>query len=139
VAVTPAPKRSQVASLGVDLAGEPCQSAAIWPRTLYVWEVPIGCYGKVYWEGKGDCFGWVRYLHPNIMKLKVHTAPKVGAVAWFKPGTSYGGRYGHYAQVIAIKNGWLFISEENMYWRGGGYNKVTFRYIPIHSDILYLY
>lgn len=122
-----------------DGVGEPCQSAVLWPTRLYVWEVPVGCYGGVYWVGYGDCFGWVRHLHPNIMLLGLHRTPQVGAVAWFPKGTSYGGEFGHYAQVLAIKGSWLLISEENMYWRGGGYNKVTFRYLPEHMDIWYLY
>jgi hypothetical protein len=118
---------------------EPCASSTLWPDSISLWEVPVGCYGGVYWEGKGDCFGWVHYLVPDIDSLRAHSAPRAGAVIHIPAGDQGASAEGHWAFLLALHGQWALISEENMYWRGGGYNKVTYRYLLLTAGMQYFY
>lgn len=118
---------------------EPCQSGTLWPQTLYLWETPVGCYGGVYWEGRGDCYGWVHYLVPQLPTLYAHAAPRPGAVVHIPAYDQGASGEGHWVYLLAVRGSWALVSEENMYWRGGGYNKVTYRYLLLTSGMQYFY
>lgn len=117
-----------------------CNSMSMWPGgTPFLWETPVGCYSGVYWAGNGDCFGWVRRLMPNIAYLTAHRVPMARSAVHIPPGMEGASSAGHWAYVIAVRGRWALISEENMYWRGGGYNRVTYRYLLLEPGMLYYY
>ena len=94
--------------------------------------------------GFGWCNWWPEALLRNVHVLDWpgHAAPRVGYPVWYAPQP--GQHLGHYAYVESIgsgKNaGWLLISEMNMYWRGGGWAAVDYRYIRVdYPGASYLY
>lgn len=126
---------------------EPCRSLEMWPQgSIHMWYIPIGCYGGIYYarSGYGDCFQWVNWLLSG--RLYHQTATRVaratpGVAVYIPPGNQGAGPYGHWAYILSIRtqeNGrWALISEENMYWRGGGYGKISYRYLLLTPDMLY--
>lgn len=137
---SPQPQGNVTVSGAVLLAGEPCKSAAMWPSgPVGKWMVPVSCYGGVYQVNHGDCYGWVAWLHGGHLPTHVSAYPIPGSVARISAGVQGAGASGHYAQVIAVRGNLMLVSEENMYWRGGGYNRVTYRYMEITPGITYLY
>jgi hypothetical protein len=134
--------------------GEPCtQSRAIvWTINVQGWSVPPSCFGGIYTVNPnsygtetydyGWCSWWPRAIthNNNALGLPRHSTPRVGAVMWFAPGNQGAGGEGHWGYVESIgPNGWLLISEMNMYWRGGGWQRVDYRYVRVTSGNAFLY
>src|SRR5262249_37675783 len=131
------------ATVSYSLAGEPCQSKTMWVANISQWTVPPSCYANiyspnpanyVYRSGFGWCNWWPEVLHPNqpdllwSSKYRRSGAPVGGAAVYFAPGVQGASAAGHYAQVVAVhpSGSWVLISEMNFYWRGGGWQKVSY-------------
>jgi hypothetical protein len=157
-AATYAPQAAQVidsrqySAAGTYWAGEPCHSTDYADGPIYMWKVPPGCYGGVYWvnprdyvsrAGFGWCNWWPEVLHPgrpNILFDARHSTPIPGAVAVFAPGEQGASAGGHYGEVVAILgNGWILISEMNNSWRGAGFARVNYRYVWEDAGVTYIY
>lgn len=120
---------------------EPCNVPLVWPTSIHLWQIPPGCYGLIYYEGYGDCFGWVRHIYPDVMHFKRHKRPRAGAVVYIPPHDQGASAYGHWAIVVAVDphGRWALISEENNYWRGGGYNRVDYRFLYLDAGLTFLW
>jgi LysM repeat protein len=149
-AQAPAPAKppfQQPAPTAGILPGEPCTGdrSIVWTVPVSRWAVPPGCFGGVYSPnpanflanghiipGFGWCNWWPEALlrDPNAIFRPGHSVPRVGAPVYWAPQP--GDRTGHYGFVESIgPNGWILISEMNMYWRGAGWAKVNYRYIRV--------
>jgi hypothetical protein len=128
--------------------GEPCTGdrSIVWTIPVSRWAIPPGCFGQIFHPNPMDylvngqeilpfgyCEWWpealLRKSPPySVLELPWHKIPKVGVPVWYNTYP-----VGHYAFVESIgtgKNaGWILISEMNMWWRGGGYAAVDYRYI----------
>ena len=72
--------------------------------------------------------------------LRVGTTPVVGATVVFQPGVFGASSSGHVGHVEAVYGGgWFLISEMNMYWNGGGFGRVSFRYIVTAPGVSFIY
>jgi surface antigen len=72
--------------------------------------------------------------------LRTGTMPVVGATVVFQPGVlgaSTGGHVGHVEAVYT--GGWFLISEMNMSWNGGGFGRVSFRYVKVMAGVSFVY
>lgn len=72
--------------------------------------------------------------------LRTGTSPAVGATVVFQPyvqGASSGGHVGHVEKVY--NNGWFLISEMSFYWNGGGWGRVSYRYVHTGSGVSFIY
>jgi surface antigen len=72
--------------------------------------------------------------------LRTGTTPVVGATVVFQPGVlgaSGGGHVGHVEAVYV--GGWFLISEMNMDWNGGGFGRVSFRYVVVMAGVSFVY
>lgn len=140
-------------------AGEPCTAdrSIVWTIPVSRWSVPPGCFGLIYapnprnYEINGQeigGFGWCNWWpeallrNAHVLDWPGHAIPRVGYPVWYAPQP--GQSLGHYAFVESIGSGqnagWLLISEMNMYWRGGGWAKVDYRYIRVdYPGASYLY
>jgi hypothetical protein len=140
-------------------AGEPCTAdrSIVWTVPVSRWTVPPGCFGQIYFPnplnymvngqvigGFGWCNWWPEALtrNPNILNFPGHGTPRIGYPVFYVPQP--GQSVGHYAFVESIglgqNTGWLLISEMNMYWRGGGWAAVDYRYIRVdYPGATYLY
>jgi hypothetical protein len=137
-------------------AGEPCTAdrSIVWTVPVSRWAIPPGCFGGVYFPnpnnfrvngqiipGFGWCNWWPEALlrDPHAIDRPGHKTPRVGVPVFYAPQP--GERVGHYAFVESIgPNGWILISEMNMYWRGAGWQKVDYRYIRVdYPGATYLY
>jgi LysM repeat protein len=144
------------------MAGEPCTAdrSIVWTVPVSRWAVPPGCFGLVYSPnpnnymvnghvipGFGWCNWWPEALlrNPYALDWPEHSRPRVGFPVFYMP--QIGQHVGHYAFVESIgptdnpnTNGWILISEMNMYWRGAGWAKVNYRYIRVdYPGANYLY
>ncbi len=140
--VSPQPQPVYVSSSSNHLLWGPCQSTDTFGTHVWSWAVPSGCYGGVYqgiiYQGDGTCSGEVKaYLHGWLGGHPFHTTPRVGAVMFFPPGNQGASPVGHWGIVVAIGSNLLLILEQNMYWRGGGYDKITYRYVYSTGQFYY--
>lgn len=132
-------------------SGEPCRSTVYATGAISQWTVPPGCYAGIYnvnpanyvaRSGFGWCNWWPEVLHPNnpnILNMPRSSNPSVGAAVYFAPGVQGASSAGHYAQVVAIVGGgWVLISEMNDSWRGGGWEKVNYRYIHTGAGVYFM-
>jgi hypothetical protein len=72
--------------------------------------------------------------------LRVGYTPVVGATVVLQPGVLGAGAGGHVGHVEAVyTGGWFLISEMNMYWNGGGWGRVSFRYAVVASGVSFIY
>lgn len=72
--------------------------------------------------------------------LRVGTAPAVGATVVFQPGVEGAGGAGHVGHVEAVYGGgWFLISEMNMTWNGGGWGRVSYRYVLVERGVSFIY
>ncbi len=139
------PVRNGVLNLG-PCAGQPYT----FPASIGQWTVPSGCYAGVYpashspaRPSPGWCNELPEVLHPwltgyNALHLPSHGgyAPRIGATVWYAPGVQGASSAGHYSVVVAIgPNGWFLSADENFYWRGGGFNKVIYRYVHTGAGV----
>lgn len=151
-APTPSPTPSPAPTGGSVSPLEFCHSTTYWPSgAVYMWEVPVGCYGGIYYPnpraypykaGYGWCNWWPEELHPswNIWTLPKHRTPKIGAAVWFVPGEQGASSVGHWGgEVIAIRGNWILLSEMNDSWRGGGFGRVNYRYVWIDNGVWFVY
>jgi hypothetical protein len=136
-------------------AGQPCQSRVYWNSTVpSEWQVPPGCYGwsyginpanYVFRPGFGWCNWWPEVMfprNPNILNSSDRgSVPRVGAAILYDGGVQGAGGAGHYGYVIAIYPGsyWVLSSEMNFYWRGGGWQRVIYRYIHVGPGVHFIY
>jgi hypothetical protein len=61
-------------------------------------------------------------------------------VVHFNGGVQGASRDGHWAQVVAVAPGnyWVLITEMNFRWRGGGFGKVSYRYIHVGPGVSFI-
>jgi surface antigen len=72
--------------------------------------------------------------------LRVGTSPAVGATVVFQPGVLGAGSGGHVGHVEAVySGGWFLISEMNMDWNGGGFGRVSYRYVVVMPGVSFVY
>jgi surface antigen len=72
--------------------------------------------------------------------LRTGTKPVVGATVVFQPGVLGAGSGGHVGHVEAVySGGWFLISEMNMSWNGGGFGRVSFRYVVAMPGVSFVY
>ncbi|HKT37859.1 MAG TPA: CHAP domain-containing protein [Ktedonobacterales bacterium] len=86
----------------------------------------------------GNAAAWTK----NAPRYGLHTGtrPAVGATVVFQPhvqGASGGGHVGHVERVYS--NGWFLISEMAFYWNGGGWGRVSFRYVHTGPGVSFIY
>jgi LysM repeat protein len=153
------PSAAQVALPPGILAGEFCTAdrSIVWTGTIGRWTIPPGCFGKIYYPnpanymvngheigGFGWCNWWPEALlrNPNALDKPPHSQVRIGVPVFWAPQPP--STVGHYGFVESIGQGkyagWILISEMNMYWRGGGWAKVDYRYIRVdYPGAEYLY
>jgi hypothetical protein len=135
--------------------GEPCQSARYFNGTPSQWQVPPSCYAGIYSvnpanyvarSGFSWCNWWVEVMNPTRPDLLTGayprgSTPRPGATVVFAGGVQRASAGGHYARVVAIApGGQLFlVSEMNFTWRGGGWQKVNYRYVHTGPGISFIY
>lgn len=86
----------------------------------------------------GNAWQWA--YNASAHGLRVGYTPAVGATAVFQPGVFGAGSGGHVAHVEAVySGGWFMISEMNMDWNGGGFGRVSFRYVHVASGVSFIY
>jgi hypothetical protein len=140
---------------GSNTAGQPCRSSTMFPSSISQWTTPVSCYGGIYYvnpanyvsrSGFGWCNWWPEVLHPNqpdiLWGREYHrsSTPTPGAVVYFSPYVQGASSGGHYAQVVAVApdHYWVLVTEMNFYWRGGGWQKVSYRYIHVGSGVTFI-
>ena len=140
---------------GSNTAGQPCRSSSMFPSYIRQWTTPVSCYGGiysvnpanyVYRSGFGWCNWWPEVLHPNQPDIlwggEYHrsSAPTPGAVVFFSPGVQGASSGGHWAQVVAVApdHYGVLVTEMNFYWRGGGWQKVDYRYIHVGAGVTFI-
>jgi len=119
------------------------------------WSVPPSCFGNIYsinprnYVARSD-FGWCNYwpevMNPSRPSLlwggyPRHSTPRPGATVYFAPGDQGASSSGHWAYVVAVAPGgqWMLVSEMNFYWRGGGWQKVDYRYVHKDGGLSFIY
>lgn len=140
---------------GSNTAGQPCRSSTMFPAYISQWTTPVSCYAGIYSvnpanyayrSGFGWCNWWPEALHPNQPDIlwggqyRHSSTPTPGAVVRFAPGVQGASSAGHYAQVVAVApdHYWVLITEMNFSWRGGGWQKVSYRYIHVGSGVTFI-
>ena len=138
----------------VNTVGQPCHDRVVFPASIHQWSAPSGCYGRIYYPNPanyvnrpsyGWCNWWPEVLHPTLTGYAAlhqpnHSTPRAGAVVFFAPFVQGASAAGHYAQVVAVgPGGWLLITEMNFYWRGGGWQKVDYRFIHTGPGVVFRY
>ncbi len=155
IATFTAPATHSSGVQGSTSAGEPCRSTDYFNGTPSQWQVPPSCYGGiyavnpanyVYRSGFGWCNWWPEVMNPGRPDLlwgpyARGSAARVGATVVFAGGVQGASSEGHFARVVAIYPGsyWVLISEMNFYWRGGGWQKVSYRYIHVGAGVSFIY
>jgi surface antigen len=66
--------------------------------------------------------------------LRTGTTPAVGATVVYQGGL---GHVAHVEQVLG--GGWFLVSEMNMYWNGGGFGRVSWRYSVVAPGVVFIY
>jgi hypothetical protein len=140
---------------GSNTAGQPCHSSTMFPAYISQWTTPVSCYAGiysvnpanyVYRSGYGWCNWWPEVLHPRQPDIiwggqyRHSSVPTPGAVVRFSPGVQGASSDGHYAQVVAVApdHYWVLVTEMNFTWRGGGWQKVSYRYIHVGSGVTFI-
>jgi surface antigen len=89
-------------------------------------------------RGMGNARYWA--ANASGRGLRVGTAPQVGATVVFQPGVQGAGWAGHVAHVLALyPGGWFLVSEMNSYGNGGGWGRVSFRYVHTGAGVQFIY
>lgn len=109
-----------------------------------------GFFGYCTW------YAWYRHQNePTLMRLgnaaqwaynaprfglRTGSSPAVGATVVFQPGVQGASGVGHVGHVEAVySNGWFLISEMSFYWNGGGWGRVSFRYVHTGAGVSFIY
>lgn len=149
------PTTSYGSTSGSNTAGQPCRSSTMFPAYISQWTTPVSCYAGIYSvnpanyvsrPGYGWCNWWPEVLHPNqpdiLWGRQYHRSgtPTPGAVVYFSPGVQGASSGGHYAQVVGVApdHYWVLVTEMNFTWRGGGWQKVSYRYIHVGSGVTFI-
>lgn len=115
--------------------------------------------GDPYSRNRGQCVWWVeiKRLDERFIGLgtyayqwaanapkhgfKTGTTPRVGATVIFQRGvlgaSSYAGHAAHVEKVYS--GGWFLVSEMNFYAHGGGWDRVSYRYVHVGSGVSFIY
>lgn len=115
----------------------------------YAGDPNAGYYGTCTWYAEyrrqdealarlGNAAQWA--WNAPAQGLRVGSVPVVGATVVFQPGVlgaSGGGHVGHVEAVYG--GGWFLISEMNMAWNGGGWGRVSFRYVAVMPGVSFVY
>jgi surface antigen len=100
-----------------------------WAQQTRMSENLRGLGNARYWAGNAPARG-----------LRVGYAPVVGATVVFQPWVQGAGKDGHVAHVLALyPGGWFLISEMNAYGNGGGWGRVSFRYVHAGPGVAFIY
>jgi len=86
--------------------------------------------------------GNARYWAGNAPRrgLRVGSVPIRGATVVFQPGVQGAAGAGHVAHVLALyPDGWFLISEMNAYVNGGGWGRVSYRYVHVGWGVSFIY
>jgi hypothetical protein len=156
-----APPPASFAPIRAGGGAEPCSPnvpSSVWTAVNFraPGAIPPGCYGGVYAINPsryvyrpyfGECNWWVEVLRPDEPTAPYDTrlprghVARVGATvfyAGYAHGASPTGHYGH-VEAISPDGQWMMTSEMNMYWRGGGFGRVIYRYVPIDWTETFIY
>lgn len=144
--------RNAASSGATVTAGQPCHDAVSFPANIGSWTVPNGCYAAIYFPNPanyparpsyGWCNWWPEVLHPmdagySALHGPVDGSPHPGDVIHYNGGVDGASSAGHFGQVVALgPNGWMLTTEMNFYWRGGGWQKVDYRYVRQGPGVWY--
>lgn len=127
----------------------PCGGNYNWgAESPSLWRAPVGCFGRIFsqsavssapWHSPGWCNYVVEALrHTNNLWGLGYSHLHVGAVVFFSGGVWGASRAGHWAMVASIHNGWMLIIEENFAYRGGGFYRLDYRFVPISRGETFL-
>ena len=86
----------------------------------------------------GNAYAWAANAPRH--GLRTGTTPAAGATVVFQPhvqGASGLGHVGHVEKVYS--NGWFLISEMSFYWNGGGWGRVSYRYVHTGPGVSFIY
>lgn len=119
----------------------PCGGSYPWTGSVGLWVAPTGCFGKIFspsavssgtWASAGYC-NWVPEAlhHTNNLWGLPRSAVHAGAAVFFSGGVYGASSGGHWANVVSVHGSWMLIIEENFSWRGGGFGRVDYRFVPI--------
>jgi surface antigen len=110
-----------------------------------------------YWWAFGQCTWWAQYKRQdeNLRHMgnarywaagaasrgyRVGHTPRAGATVVFQPGVEGAGGAGHVAHVEKVyPGGWFLVSEMNFYWNGGGWGRVSYRFVYVRSGVSFIY
>jgi surface antigen len=110
-----------------------------------------------YWWAFGQCTWWAQYKRQdeNLRHMgnarywaagaasrgyRIGHTPRAGATVVFQPGVEGAGGAGHVAHVEKVYPGnWFLISEMNFYWNGGGWGRVSYRFVYVRSGVSFIY
>jgi len=133
------------------------------PAGIGPWVRPAGyyAYGMSSRGFYSNLFGWctwyAAYRHQNepLMQLgnaaawawnaprhglHTGTSPAAGATVVFQPGVQGASSMGHVGHVEKVySNGWFLISEMSFYWNGGGWGRVSYRYVHTGPGVSFIY
>ncbi len=105
----------------------------------------------------GQCTWWAQHERPdeNLRGMgnarywaagarargyRVGATPAAGATVVLQPGIESAGWAGHVAHVMAVyPGGWFLVSEMNAYGNGGGWGRVSYRYLHIGPGVAFIY
>lgn len=72
--------------------------------------------------------------------LATGTHPVAGATVVFQPGVQGASGAGHVGHVERVySNGWFLISEMAFFWNGGGWGRVSYRYVHTGPGVSFIY
>lgn len=114
---------SDVAAIGGN------KSALLYPFGQCTWLAAYLGGGNLAWLG--NAMDWT--ANAQARGMATGSTPRVGATVVFQPFDQGASSLGHVAHVIAVyPNGWFQVEEMNFFWNGGGFGKVSYRYV--HTD-----
>jgi surface antigen len=160
---TPAPK-PKAGSGPKSGSGSGSSGGTYTPGAYSPWAAPPGhpsyalpdFAGDPYSSVYGQCVWYAWYRHRNLpllqlgvswqwvanarrLGLRVGYAPWVGATVVFQPnvqGASAKGHVGVVEQVLG--GGWFLISEMNFSFNGGGFGRVSYRYVHVGPGVAFI-
>ena len=72
--------------------------------------------------------------------LRTGSSPATGATVVFQSGVQGASSLGHVGHVERVySNGWFLISEMSFYWNGGGWGRVSYRYVHTGPGVSFIY